>query len=135
MLIKRSALDRPVGADRGTGREISKKDAIEMLKMCEEEGLVHVVGNTRDLGHIICNCCSDCCINWPRPRTGPIKFAAPSRFLAVVDEDLCTGCETCLERCYFDAITMDDGLAVIDAENCMGCGLCAVRRWIGTKYA
>ena len=55
--------------ERGTGRELTKDETIEMLKMCEEEGLVHVVGNSRALGHIICNCCSDCCINWPGPRT------------------------------------------------------------------
>jgi ferredoxin len=111
--------------ERGTGRELNKKEAIEMLKRCEEEGLVHSVGNTRGLGHVICNCCEDCCINWPGPRTSEVNFAAPSRFTAVVDPDLCTGCESCLDRCYFDALTVDD-VAEIDDEKCMGCGLCAV---------
>ena len=112
--------------ERGTGRELSKKEAIEMLKMCEEEGLVHTVMNTKALGHVICNCCDDCCINWPGPRTSEVNFACPSRFTAVVNPDTCSGCETCLERCYFDAITMDNDLAVISEEACMGCGLCAV---------
>ena len=99
-----------------------------MLKMCEEEGLVHTVGNNRGLGHIICNCCSDCCINWPGPRTAPVNFCAPSRFKALVDVDACTSCEVCLDRCYFEAITMegDNGTALIIEDNCMGCGLCAV---------
>jgi heterodisulfide reductase subunit A-like polyferredoxin len=39
---------------------------------------------------------------------------------------LCTGCETCLERCFFDAIAVNDDLAVVNAEKCMGCGVCTV---------
>lgn len=112
--------------ERGTGRELSKQEALDMLKMCEEEGLVHTVMNTKALGHVICNCCNDCCINWPGPRTSDVNFAAPSRFTAWVDPDTCSGCETCLERCYFEAIAMDDSIAVIREEKCMGCGLCAV---------
>ncbi len=114
--------------ERGTGRELTKEEALEMLKMCGEKGLVHTVGNSRGLGHIICNCCKDCCINWPGPRNEGVNFTSPSRFTAKVDEDMCTVCEECLERCYFDAITMDgDGdTALINEEACMGCGLCAV---------
>ena len=112
--------------ERGTGRQLTKEETIEMLKMCEEEGLVHTVTNHRTLGHIICNCCADCCINWPGPRTSPVGFAAPSRFAAVVDPDLCTACETCLDRCYFDALKVEDDIAQVDEEKCMGCGLCVV---------
>jgi len=112
--------------ERGTGRQLGKDEALEMLKMCEEEGLVHTVMNTKGLGHVICNCCDDCCINWPGPRSSGVNFASPSRFTAIVDAETCSGCETCLDRCYFDAISVDDDIAVIVEENCMGCGLCAV---------
>ena len=50
--------------ERGTGRALSKTEAIQMLKMCREEGLVHVVDNRQVVGHVICNCCKDCCLNW-----------------------------------------------------------------------
>ena len=42
------------------------------------------------------------------------KFVLPSRFKANVDAGQCSSCETCLERCYFDAISMDgdDGTAL-----------------------
>ena len=52
----------------------------------------------------------------------------PSRFTAIVDAELCSSCEVCLERCYFDAIHMDGegDTASIDGEKCMGCGLCTV---------
>ncbi|MBW1817122.1 MAG: 4Fe-4S binding protein [Deltaproteobacteria bacterium] len=111
--------------ERGTGRELTKTEAVEMLKRCEEEGLVHVGDNRRSVGHVICNCCTDCCLNWPSVRTGLGKFVVPSRFLAVVDEERCVACETCLERCYFDAIAVAES-ATVDPEKCMGCGLCLV---------
>ncbi|MGA9760992.1 MAG: ATP-binding protein [Gaiellaceae bacterium] len=45
---------------------------------------------------------------------------------AVVDEDLCSGCERCLDSCRFDAISMlFDGTAQIDEWSCEGCGACA----------
>lgn len=114
--------------ERGTGRRLEKNEALEMMKMCEEEGLVHVTGNKRTLGHVICNCCSDCCLNWPSVRTGMGKFVVPSRFQAEADPLKCTSCETCLDRCYFEAITMEGekDTAYVRAEKCMGCGLCLV---------
>ena len=111
--------------ERGTGRALSKGEAIEIVKMSEKEGLVHVVDNHQVVGHVICNCCKDCCLNWTIT-AGPKKWVAPSRFEAVVDPDLCTGCETCLERCFFDAIAVKNDLASVDPGKCMGCGVCAV---------
>jgi NAD-dependent dihydropyrimidine dehydrogenase PreA subunit len=114
--------------ERGTGRKINKEEAIEILKGCEEKGLVHVADNRQEVGHVICNCCEDCCMNWASLKAGSKKWVAPSRFEANVDSDLCTSCESCLERCYFDAIHMEgrDNSALIDPMKCMGCGLCAV---------
>lgn len=114
--------------ERGTGRAIDKTEALEILKQCETDGLVHVSDNARAPGHVICNCCSDCCMAWPSVRTGLGKFVSPSRFSAVVAADQCSGCESCLERCYFDAIQMTgaDETAQVSAEKCMGCGLCLV---------
>ena len=44
---------------------------------------------------------------------------------ALVDEDLCVGCEVCLDRCQMDAITMgEDGTALVNLDRCIGCGLC-----------
>ena len=98
---------------------------MEIMKKCEEEGLVHVADNRQVVGHVICNCCKDCCLNWAVMK-GPKKWVAPSRFEAVVDPDLCSGCETCLERCFFDAISVNDDVAVVNAGKCLGCGVCTV---------
>jgi Fe-S-cluster-containing hydrogenase component 2/predicted transcriptional regulator len=112
--------------DRGTGRELTKPEAIEMLKMCEEEGLVHCVENKYGFGHVICNCDNVGCGNWGHDRVYVKKFTAPSRFKASVAPELCTSCETCVDRCFFDAISMEgqDDTAIIDADKCMGCGIC-----------
>jgi Pyruvate/2-oxoacid:ferredoxin oxidoreductase delta subunit/DNA-binding transcriptional ArsR family regulator len=114
--------------ERGTGRLLGKEEALQLLRKCEEDGLVHVVDNRQEVDHVICNCCSDCCLNWPSLRAGSKGFVVPSRFGARVDEGLCTACEICLERCYFDAISMTGvgDRARIDPTRCMGCGLCAI---------
>jgi len=114
--------------ERGTGHQLNREEALRMLEMCENEGLVHVAENKQALGNVICNCCRDCCINWSSVRTGLGKFVAPSRFRAVVDAHECNGCELCVDRCFFDAMTMVDGgtLAAVHEEKCMGCGVCRV---------
>lgn len=111
---------------RGTGRAVSKAEVLEILKECEEAGLVHVVDNRREVDHVICNCCKCCCMNWPPVKAGVKRFVVPSRFAARVNPELCTGCESCLEKCYFEAISMEGeaGSALVDQNKCMGCGLC-----------
>jgi len=43
---------------------------------------------------------------------------------AKVDNEKCTGCETCVDECPSDAISMAEEKAVIDAETCIDCGAC-----------
>jgi len=43
---------------------------------------------------------------------------------AKVDEEKCTGCETCVEECPSEAINMVDGIAKVDSELCIDCGTC-----------
>jgi Fe-S-cluster-containing hydrogenase component 2 len=44
--------------------------------------------------------------------------------VAIVDSDLCVGCETCVDECPAEAIAMEDGIAVIDKDLCTDCGTC-----------
>ncbi len=46
---------------------------------------------------------------------------------AVIQEDLCSGCKTCLDICPFGAISFDDAkdVSVINEALCKGCGTCA----------
>jgi ferredoxin len=41
-----------------------------------------------------------------------------------VDVDKCSGCETCIEVCPTEAVSMVDGHAFIDVEECIECGSC-----------
>lgn len=43
---------------------------------------------------------------------------------AEVDKEKCTGCETCVDDCPSEAISMAEEKAVIDAEACVDCGVC-----------
>jgi len=114
--------------ERGTGRKITKDEALDIMKECAKEGLIPCADNKRSVDMVICNCCEDCCENWSSIRAGEGKFIAPSRFAAVVDIDECSSCEECVEKCFFDAINMDGegGTAAIIPEKCMGCGVCTV---------
>ena len=112
--------------DRGTGRAVSKEEALSILADCEEKGLVHVTMNKAHAGHFICNCCACCCQAMPLVISEGLKILDPSRYVAEIDPDLCSACGTCLDRCFFSAIEEKaDAMAVI-AEKCMGCGLCQV---------
>ncbi len=44
--------------------------------------------------------------------------------VAAVDEDVCGGCEVCIELCPFGAIEKVDGKAHINIALCKGCGTC-----------
>ncbi len=46
---------------------------------------------------------------------------------SIVDEELCSGCKTCLELCPYNAISFDEEkkLASINEALCKGCGTCA----------
>jgi len=43
---------------------------------------------------------------------------------AKVDKKKCTGCETCVEECPSEAISMVDDKAEIDPDTCIDCGVC-----------
>ena len=43
---------------------------------------------------------------------------------AKVDNEKCTGCESCVPECPSEAITMAEEKANIEAEACVDCGVC-----------
>jgi Pyruvate/2-oxoacid:ferredoxin oxidoreductase delta subunit/DNA-binding Lrp family transcriptional regulator len=118
---------------RGTGRRLTKEEALEIARKAEEEGLIHATFNQRSVNHVICNCCGCCCQFLPVLIEQGIRVVAPSRFQAEVDLDACNGCELCRDRCYVRSIEMaprdgdeEDLVARVDPETCLGCGLCMV---------
>jgi Pyruvate/2-oxoacid:ferredoxin oxidoreductase delta subunit len=121
--------------DRGAGRPISAEEAISIAGEAEEAGLVHTwASSTPEKLTAICSCCRECCdIFAIGMEVGNIEqVLQKSRFRAVVDEKLCTGCDDCVDRCFFKAIEMEKTppagklKATIDESKCYGCGLCAI---------
>jgi Pyruvate/2-oxoacid:ferredoxin oxidoreductase delta subunit len=119
---------------RGTGKELTKDEAIKIMDVAADAGLIHSVYNISGVANVICNCCADCCVfYYPLAKYGVLdKGAAKSRFQAEVDKAACKGCQTCVERCPFEALEMakipgEKKLkAQVIPEKCFGCGVCVV---------
>ena len=103
-------------------RPLTKEEAFGILKMAEDAGLVHMTSNAKSGHFYICNCCKCCCHPLRQFNLNRKNAAAKSNYVAVVDEENCTACGTCIERCQVNAIEID-GCAKIG--DCIGCGLCA----------
>ncbi|MBW2218111.1 MAG: 4Fe-4S binding protein [Deltaproteobacteria bacterium] len=113
--------------DRGSGRELTKDEALEVIEKAQEAGLVHVTMNKTDAGHFICNCCGCCCQAFTLLISDGVNLCDPSRYKPEIDAELCSACGTCEERCWFDTIKVgDNDIAEVDAEKCLGCGQCAI---------
>ena len=117
---------RPGAFDRTDDiRAISKEEALEILAEADREGLVHAPSNTQTEVNYICNCCTcSCGVLRGMVEYGNTDIIARSDFYAVVDQELCTACEDCLERCQFNALKMADDTCTVDTALCVGCGLC-----------
>lgn len=122
---------------RGSGRKLSVDEAMEVIDKTEEDGEIHTWPNARILNYgVMCNCVTDSCVLFlPLMKHGvPVgKRVAKSRFEAVADQELCDGCQECIDRCQFEAIEMvrPEGSrkykAQVYPEKCWGCGLCVIK--------
>ena len=123
------------------GRVITPEEALEITKNAVEDGLIPLIGRARgdavrfaieDTGHFMtmCFCCSCCCINAKMLTHGSVGIANlghSNRMSGVtikVNEDLCVGCEECLQACKFRGMEMVDDIAQVNQNRCLGCGRC-----------
>lgn len=103
--------------ERGFGRRVSKEEALRVLDRSEEAGLIHCSTNIGKYIDFICNCCDcHCGILQSIKNAAVPSMGASSSFVMTVDEDECTGCEACLDRCQMDALTMEGDMVARDAE-------------------
>jgi len=114
--------------DTGIGREISKDEALHVIRKAEDAGLVHLVDNAREGIKHTCNCCGCCCwsVGTIRRRKIPRDVLMATYFLRDTDREECTGCGQCIDICPVKAIRMENDFPVIDPDWCIGCGVCAV---------
>ena len=112
--------------ERGFAERVTRDQCMQILKECEEAGLVHNVSDIVGSNLVLCNCCGCCCgfLTMMKKHRG-LRNVAPSNFKMIVDTDTCTGCEECISRCAVEAISLRDDCAHIDHDYCIGCGNCA----------
>jgi len=113
--------------DQGIGKEITKKEALQILERSEEAGLVHLVDNAREGIKHTCNCCGCCCwsVGTIRRKRIPRDVLMATYFLRETDQERCTGCGQCVDICPVQVIKMEGDFPVVDKEWCIGCGVCA----------
>jgi Na+-translocating ferredoxin:NAD+ oxidoreductase subunit B len=112
--------------ERGFTKKLSKEEALKVLEEAEKAGLVHnYVNNPGKFTNLLCNCCGCHCFILRGAKNSP----APSqmvnaRYLVHINQDDCTGCEACIDRCWMKALKMENGKLVRDEQRCIGCGVC-----------
>jgi ferredoxin len=111
------------------------EEAVAKSDEAERAGLIHEgPTNSASMPGIICSCGADCCqMLISSQASGRMhELYTPSRFQPSVNQELCNGCQTCVERCPFDAMKMarvagsKKMKAELIAGECMGCGVCVV---------
>jgi formate hydrogenlyase subunit 6/NADH:ubiquinone oxidoreductase subunit I len=112
--------------ENGVAEEVSKEELFDLLDKYQKEGFVLQPQNNQN-PVFICVCCGCCCgvLTMAKKFPRPSEYYS-SNFYAQSDPDLCIGCETCVERCQMDAITMFDEKVKVDLDRCIGCGNCVV---------
>jgi ferredoxin len=108
------------------GRQVAKEEALDILQKNQDDGLILQPSNSQ-MPDAICSCCGCCCglLRIQKFLPDPVSHWA-TNFFAKVNEDACTRCGICEEKCQVGALKSDsDGLPVIDLARCLGCGHCA----------
>lgn len=132
-------LDKNRITDRTGGRDLTREEAIRLVRRLDREGLIHTGGppDWRQQGpEVICNCCSCCCYPLRAAELLGLRGRWPrSRHVARFDPGKCRHCGACTRRCQFQAFRLDGTLmeaggkslrkVVFSPELCLGCGLCA----------
>jgi electron transport complex protein RnfB len=110
----------------GSGREITRDEAMSVIEQNQKQGLVLQPSNT-EKAEFICSCCGCCCgmLDLHKNLPKPLDFWA-SNFQAMVDTKTCEGCGTCEEWCQVGAVSVSEKIhqAVVDLNRCLGCGVC-----------
>jgi len=107
------------------GRWITREEALEVIERSEKEGLVHQTAGNLANTEAICNCCPDCCTVLRRVKMLPQPaLFKNTNYRLQHDEETCTTCLTCIDRCPMTALTVENEKIQLNRHRCIGCGLC-----------
>jgi formate hydrogenlyase subunit 6/NADH:ubiquinone oxidoreductase subunit I len=120
--------------ENGLGREITKEETLEILKMAADAGLVHGISNYEENPDTICNCDPQYCTMFrPYHHLGHEKSMDQSNYQVKVTPETCKACGLCAKRCPMDAIQFKVSdratnkfrkAMAVDTDICVGCGVC-----------
>ncbi len=116
------------GPDTKGLERLTKPQAMELLRRCEDEGLMHSVWTfgTPFIG-AICNCdLASGCMAMTITLTHDTQVMWRGENVISFAEDSCSHCGACATRCPFDAIDFDRPTRTLTVrqEDCYGCGVC-----------
>lgn len=95
----------------GRARQITKEEAIEIIKKAEENGLMHSIPNfDGDETHAICNCCGCGCYSMRNANMFNAPDAVRSNYQSTVDTEKCVACGQCVENCPTNALRLGQKL-------------------------
>ncbi len=112
----------------GLGKRVTQEQAIQYFDEMQELGLVGQTDNTISGSTVICLCCGCCCSQLRgRTRWDNMSALLPANFIPRAGDD-CIECGVCTERCFFNALAIDEevGRSVVDPDKCIGCGVCTL---------
>ncbi len=116
-------------AEHGFAKQISKEEAMKILREAEDAGLVHkaihVNIDPKNRETAICNCCKCCCDTLQKYYRGTIPLKTLTSYIARVDSEICSGCGTCVEKCPAESPELVDDKSLVNESKCIGCGVCA----------
>ncbi len=123
---------------KGFARAISQAEALDILALSKEHGLMQTGDNVKHNLTYLCNCCGCCCSMIKAIKTYDIHNAiVTSNWIAEVNPANCVGCGQCVTACPVGALMLQSAeateetegqpkrWAIRDAELCLGCGVCA----------
>lgn len=112
---------------RNLSRELTQKEAQEVLKRASEDGLVHTIDNPamRYPTHVICNCDDKACafIRGLKEFDNE-KALTYSGYVSITNFDSCKQCGKCIDVCIFNARKLENKRLQFVENKCFGCGLC-----------
>lgn len=96
----------------GRGREITREEAIEIIKKAEDNGLMHSIPNLDEPGHThaICNCCGCGCYAMRLANEYLNNDIVRSNYKSVIDESKCVACGECVDVCPTNALRLGQKL-------------------------
>ena len=116
------------GPDVSSFDHLTKEEALDLLRKCEQRGLMHSIWTFKSpwVG-AICNCDKPSgCMAMRMTLDYGVKMMWKGEYLVEIDETRCNGCAACSGACPFGALAYDRKRhrPQLEAVKCYGCGTC-----------